>query len=495
MQKFDTVICVSNGTELASTQACQIAYQHGIRYYGVLESATNLLPGGYHTSIYDITLLELSVKLTGVNRLKVIVLDQNESFYSNAREYHDTIEMAQALVSDHTVEFVNPAMSNPFRQLMEENKSFCILPFISTYNYVKHCCWMKKFDHYSNFYTGPNSIKMRQQMLAGERTDLCQTCYNFEDHNAISPRQIQTRDWTHILNLKSYDDVIKNTKLIKYEISIGNYCNLMCRICRPGNSNLIDKEYNNIGLETKKLGIIKNNSRLDQIDLDTVQQIIIVGGEPSISQDFYDFLKRCIHANKTDFEIFISTNCVSVTKEFILLIKQFKNIKISISVDGFEKINEYSRWPSDWEKFKRNITKLTANIAPYNYYFNSVVSIYNIACLSPLFNFLDKNYPTSAFTISILEEPTVLEAWNFPNKKLALEDLNKIKTLKKYHSDETFNSRINAIIHRIENCKVDYDVLAKFFEFNDRLDASRDVKLQDYIPELEACRKLIMKQT
>ena len=57
-----------------------------------------------------------------------------------------------------------------------------------------------------------------------------------------------------------------------------------------------------------------------------MQQIQIVGGEPSISQDFYDFLKRCIRANKTDFEIYISTNCVSVTKEFISLIKQFKNI-------------------------------------------------------------------------------------------------------------------------------------------------------------------------
>ena len=488
------IICIGNGSNFAADLAKNIAILNNLTHCGFLDNFTKLSPGCYHTSIYDITALELVTKVNGIDRLKIVVLDQDESFYKNSREYYDTMEMAQSLAELHQVEFINPLMSSPFRRSLEENKSFCILPFISTNNFDKHCCWMPKFDNYTDFYTDKNSIKMRQQLLAGKKTSLCQWCYNDEDHGIISPRQVLTRDWIHRLNLKSYTEVQEYTKLIKYEIRLGNYCNLMCRMCNPRSSNLIDNEYSNLGLAQHKLGIIKNN-QFDRIDLDTVQQMLITGGEPSIDQNFYDFLKHCIQNNKTDFEIFISTNAVSITKEFTSLIKQFSNIKISISVDGFDKTNQYIRWPSNWEKFKKNIQKLIDVLPPHNYYFKSVVSIYNIARLYPLFKFLDENYSTSAFGINLLETPDHQAAWNFPNKQLALDDLNKIKTLKKYRTDEVFNSNINSIIQRIETCKVNYDMLINFFKFNDLLDQSRGVKLADYIPELDHCRVYMTNTT
>jgi molybdenum cofactor biosynthesis enzyme MoaA len=488
---IDFIICIGNGSEFADSLAKDIATRNNLKHYGFLDHSIELLSGCYHTSIYDIKSLELVNKVTTVfDRLKIVVLDQGENFYKNTRDYHDTIEMAQVLVPHCEVEFVNPAMSNPFKQLMKENKSFCILPFISIRNNNSHCCWMKKFNNYTDFYTDKNSIKMRQQLLAGEKTNLCQQCYNVEEYGAISRRQSLTQDWTYRLNLKSYNEVEKYTKLIRYEIQLGNYCNLMCRMCDPRSSSLIDVEYSNLGLAQHKLGVTKNN-QFDNVDLNSVQQIIVAGGEPSINQDFYDFLKRCIQENKTDFEIFIATNAVSITKEFISLIKQFTNIKISISVDGFDKTNQYIRWPSDWEKFKQNVQKLISALPPHNYYFNSVVSIYNITCLYPLFKFLDENYSTSAFSINLLETPEHQAAWNFPNKQLVLDDLKKIKTLKKYHTDEVFNSNINGIIQRVETCKIDYVTLSKFFEFNDLLDQSRGVKLADYIPELEQCRSYL----
>ena len=486
----DFIICLGNGNEFADKLAKNIAIRYNLTHRGFLNTLTELLPGCYHTSIYDITLLELKTKISSIDRLKIIILDLDESFYKNSREYYDTIEMAQSLMEYHTVEFINPEMSNSFRQLMEENKSFCILPFISMNNNNRHCCWMPQLDNYANFYTDKTSIEMRQQLLSGRKTDLCQQCYNIEEHGAVSKRQTYTRDWTYKLNLKSYSEVEKYTKLIRHEITLGNYCNLMCRMCNPNSSNLIDNEYSNLGLVQHKLGIIKHNY-FDNVDLNSVQQIIVTGGEPSIDQNFYDFLKRCIKDNKTDFEIFISTNAVSITKEFISLIKQFTNIKISISIDGFDNTNRYIRWPSDWDKFKKNTQKLISALPIHNYYFNSVVSIYNIARLYPLFKFLDENYSTSAFSMNLLETPIHQAAWNFPNKQVALDDLQKIKTLKKYHVDEVFNSNINSIIQRIETCEVDYAKLSKFFEFNDLLDQSRGVNLVDYIPELEQCRSYL----
>ena len=36
--------------------------------------------------------------------------------------------------------------------------------------------------------------------------------------------------------------------------------------------------------------------------------------------------------------------------------------------------------------------------------------------------------------------------------------------------------------------------LASFFEYNDKLDSSRNIKLIDYIPELEQCRILTYRK-
>ena len=46
-------------------------------------------------------------------------------------------------------------------------------------------------------------------------------------------------------------------------------------------------------------------------------------------------------------------------------------------------------------------------------------------------------------------------------------------------------------MHYDKNFKLDLEKLKAFFEFNDKLDQSRNIKLADYIPELEAARKLI----
>lgn len=486
---IDFVICIGNGDEQSDLEAKAIAIDYNLAHRGFLDIHTDLIPGCYHTSIYDIKLLELTTKVAGIlDRLKIVVLNQDESFYKNRREYWDTVEMAQAFIDQCPVEFVNPSMHNSLTHSLKNNKSFCIAPFVSLKDNEKHCCYMKHFDSpYTNFYTDPSSVKMRQQMLAGEKTDLCQKCYRYEQFGAASPRQGLTRDWIYRLNLKSYEDVIKHTQLVSYEIFLGNYCNLQCRMCDPASSSLIDSEYAELGLSTEKFGIVTHNF-LDTVDLDTVQQLIVTGGEPSINPEFYNFLKHCIQIKKTDFEIQMSTNGVSLTKEFMSLIRQFTNVKISISVDGVDRTNQYIRWPTNWEKWKKNIQTLIESIAPHNYHFSTTLSIYNISQLYPLYEFLDQTYPTALFDISQVETPSNQQAWNFPNKQLVLDSLNQIKTLKKYHSDEFFNSKINGIVRRIETSKIDVDQLAEFFQFNDILDQSRNIRLTDYIPELAQCR-------
>ena len=493
----DVIICIGNGGNEANQLTNAIANDKKIPYYGFLNAQTAINNGCYHTSIYDITAQQLIDSVTGIKNLKIIMLDQDESYYNNSNEFYSTIDLGQAFVGLADVEFINISWTNPFRQIVNNNKSFCILPFINerlsrNKNDRTHCCWQKTFlEPYTDFYTNSDSINMRQKMVNGDKIDLCQVCYNLEEYGGMSPRQTTTIDWTYKLKYKSIQEVIDNTKLLNYEIQVGNKCNLMCRMCDPHSSNLIANEYFKIGLAQTNLKTISSND-FDLIDIDTVRQVQVAGGEPSISKDFYDFLKRCIQANKTDLEIFISTNAVSITKEFISLIKHFSNIKISISIDAVGDINKYLRWPNNWQKFTKNIEKLKSALPSYNYYFNTVVSIYNISQLYHVFEYLETNFPTSNYSMNILENPTIQQPWNFPDKALALANLTKIKNLQTYKKNQIFKSKIDGIINRMEKSCFDPELLAQFFEFNDKLDKSRHVKLVDYIPELDACRKYLV---
>ena len=111
-----------------------------------------------------------------------------------------------------------------------------------------------------------------------------------------------------------------------------------------------------------------------------------------------------------------------------------------------------------------------------------------------VFEFLENTYPTSRYNVSFLIDPLVQIPWNFPNKQLAIDNLTKIQKLHVYQRDEVFKSQIDSAITQMKNSSTNFAQLSQFFEFNDRLDASRNVILADYIPELEECRNFIPKQ-
>jgi len=60
-----------------------------------------------------------------------------------------------------------------------------------------------------------------------------------------------------------------------------------------------------------------------------------------------------------------------------------------------------------------------------------------------------------------------------------------------YNVGRNTNHIIDEIIDRFENYDYDPKILARFFEYNDRLDQARNSRLGDYIPELEAARTLL----
>jgi MoaA/NifB/PqqE/SkfB family radical SAM enzyme len=379
---------------------------------------------------------------------------------------------------------------------LKENRAFCILPFIHLHvnenNDVKPCCLgglngLTKYTKDFNFNTNAQLQEIRQKMLAGERVDVCTECYRLDDAGTYSSRVLETDTWIKQLGIETFEDV--STNLVYYDIRNDNLCNLSCRMCNPQFSSQLEKEYKRLNWPVTVYP--KSFSFSDTVDIDTVQKIYVAGGEPSLMPGFREFLQRAIACGRTDIEIRMNTNATNLNKEYRQLLSHFSNVHIVVSLDGYDKINKYIRWPADWSTIIENVHGLytiTSNIS-----FNVTVGIWNISNLSQLVGFLEQEFPLTNVLLNKIYMPKSRVFTTFPNKELAVKDLMKLKT-SKFYNQFLFQSKVDYYIAEMKNSSIDVEALAEFFKFNDRLDLSRNVKLIDYIPELEQCRSYLTKQ-
>ena len=78
---IDFIICIGNGSEFADNLAKNIATSNNLTHRGFLDNFTELLPGCYHTSIYDITTLELITNLSDSNNLSNLIKLRSFSYH------------------------------------------------------------------------------------------------------------------------------------------------------------------------------------------------------------------------------------------------------------------------------------------------------------------------------------------------------------------------------------------------------------------------------
>ena len=162
-----------------------------------------------------------------------------------------------------------------------------------------------------------------------------------------------------------------------------------------------------------------------------------------------------------------------------------------VSLEGVGDVNDYVRWPSHWDTIVRNMKYLVDN--NHKIVINTTLSINNVTRVYDLFKWLDDEFSgVLVHALPASSKNNMLSAFIFPNAKLALSKLLPIRQLKCYNNDKLLKSLVDGLIeHYQDNPTVDLEKLKLFFEFNDKLDQSRNIRLADYIPELAQERKLI----
>lgn len=499
------ILCLGNNNYATNDRVSLLAENEQTVNHGlVTDPDITIHDGYYHTTVLDMSggdIIKLANKFT-----KIVLLDQPREQWSHWKPLLSTYKIMLELEKEgHSVDYINNKNIKPFNTFYKlvhgDNPSFCIYPFIlltEDRGHVHLCARStdaKVAENVSvvNFKTNPEFQKIRTKMIAGEKLlDHCTTCYDYEDKGIESSRQFETMDWVSKLGLESLDDLKKIEHPKYYEIRLSNKCNIMCRSCRPEHSHLIEKEYKIHNIQHPQPQKY-NYTNFDHVHLDSLDKntrIYLTGGEPSVMPEFYDFMEKCIGLGKTDFDFTIGTNGVSYTPKFLRLVDHFSNMNFSISVDGYGKFNDYQRWLSNFDGMMENAKLLQSK--GHNITFLVVPGIYNVTNLHLLYEYFDKEWQSPGLYVQINHNP-LQSAYNHPNPKLVVESMKKCQQTKTYHSDgRSCKTTVDSLLEYYSNSpRLDTKLLKQFFDYNDKLDQARNVKLIDYFPELDAGRKYI----
>lgn len=503
------ILCLGSNTQNTDDIVSELAANNNTINHGLVSDDT-FIPvnaGYYHTSITDLPsggIIDLSKCFD-----QVVLLDQAKEEWNHWKSLLSTYKIMLELdkLGRNTVFADNKNVQRliQFDEFIKTNKSFCIYPWVAHTDTngtgsltlcARSTVSVVKWSDIKDWKTNPELTNIRQKMLAGEKLpEHCNKCYEYEDKGVDSYRIHETKEWVSKLNIHSIEDLDNITNPKYYEVRLTNKCNLMCRSCKPTFSHLIEREarVHNIApiIPTKSSKF--EYSKLDQINiesLDPSMRVYLTGGEPTVIADVYRFMENCIAAGKTDFEFTLGTNAIKISEKFIELTDHFTNLNFSVSMDGYGKINDYWRWKSDWDTLVNN-TKLLQSRG-HSISINTVPGIYNVTNLHLLYEFLDREFPLTTVYLQLNYEP-IQSAWNHPNAEMVVESMRRCKQTKVYYSDGKSNKSMIDQFYEYysNNPKPDLEILKKFFEYNDKLDAARGSKLGDYIPELEECRKLI----
>ena len=409
---------------------------------------------------------------------------------------------------------------------MGSNKKFCSVPWkeltFGSQNQYAVCC---KWDENKNIATssstksreqhwnGEQLRNLRKRFIAGESIPECNWCWKDEEKNKVSSRMRRNQHYYGQSEILINDPVIKETleqtdaegnydikNVEGLFVSTGDKCQLRCIHCSPAYSRSILKDYKKLSWDNNfksrrrvqfnfdsKTATKKHWQQMEKT-LSTIKVIRVTGGEPSIDENFIKLLKFCNdNGFSKDIDIFIATNLVTLQPKFKELLKHFRQATLMISLDGTADLEEYIRWPTNWNRKVKNIKDISNHL---KISVNTTVNSLNILRLHEIIDWVDQY--KILHNIEILEYPASLQLCHLPEKlkskcidtlKSYIPSTEKFKLTDNY---ERISYRSQCIESVIKTLMIPGDLskqkeLAKIVKGYDSI---RKTKLSNIIPEL-----------
>lgn len=330
-------------------------------------------------------------------------------------------------------------------------KHICILPWIAIdrnrtvtndapeVSLTPCCLYEPKGIHtdIGEYWNSDEIIDLRQQMLDGGKPTGCRLCWENEDRGVQSLRQSVNTE-----RLEEYKQRLTSTKLdhkpsqVKYTAGIA--CNLACRMCLPNFSSKVQKVWEILNKENKmQLDNLLNTSDYIWTNRKHVDFIDITGGEPFFNKNVKKLLQDLIESKDSQhITIHLVTNATRIDLDTIALLKKYKDVVLSISMDGIEDVHEYIRPGCDWDKVTHSIRLLQKHDISLQVV--STISVLNIIHLVKLEEWCAKNNITFA-NPTMVDNPAELSPHNLPAELHQLVPTKYKQYLDKEMTDDPIN--------------------------------------------------------
>jgi sulfatase maturation enzyme AslB (radical SAM superfamily) len=350
-------------------------------------------------------------------------------------------------------------------------------------------------------------------MWNGEKVDDCFYCNSMEARDVNNPRRQLNERWLSKeleRNIESSSqEQFRMTALPRsLEIRPGIVCNLMCVMCWSLSSSKVYRERKQ-ALERKDINLpesLRNSweyevQQANQSDfswpdhpqtqenvralLPTLDRVYITGGEPTLIKSSRRMLEELLSLGRKDCLISFTTNLSSEDTELIELAGQFQKVEVTGSLDGYDEVNHYIRYPSKWSIVEKNIEMLLRKPKTFCFSIMSVIQVLNLYGYPQLIEWFHSHPETRQIHLipTLIQHPAFLRPSAAPREMRteAIERYLKILKDGRCPDPEAIRQIIGFLEQPGEAASEQIDELKNFLQINDQL---RGTKIHKVFPEL-----------
>ena len=398
------------------------------------------------------------------------------------------------------------------------NTNVCMLPFVhfhvTQHGNVTPCCqapWDEPLAAIADgsildIWNANSFLKIRMEMLKGNKPPVCRRCYEKEESGWTSLRQVSNSKYAHHVDLLKQAFEEQGTVKVKpvyFDIRFSNVCNLKCRICGPWASSKWFEDAFEMGMADRKNQTIERpvqdtKQLLVQIEelIDGVEEFYFAGGEPLMMEEHYAILDLLIRKGKTDVQLTYNTNFSTLKykgQNILDLWNQFSKIDVALSLDGYGERLEYMRNPIKWPTVLGNLQQLKKVCPNVNITISPTVSVFNVLHLPEFHRKLvnEKWVPVEGLIPTVLIDPSYYSIRILPVHLQKKADEIYQEHLKwivlQPHSD---NQKYGHMVKQFESIlthlasKKGEDQLPVFKQKIEQLDGIRSENFKSVFPEL-----------
>jgi hypothetical protein len=393
-----------------------------------------------------------------------------------------------------------------------------------------YCRWSNKFGGTVNIrdvdpvdFFQQHMAPLRQDLLQGRQLPGCKDCYQMDQHNKVSGRRRQllktgvrlehfeksmlsspwAQHWTDTYNTGITDQTPQD-----WQVDLGNYCNSACVFCSPGDSSRLAAEWKKIGMISQ----MPPPNWTDDPDLVNrfvsvllqskhVQYLHFIGGETVITPAFKVILKALIAAGlHHSATIGFTTNLTVWDQEAADLLCEFSGVNLGMSVEAFDPVNDYVRWPSEisqvteirdrWVQLGQQQNWLMQlRITPTMLTISRLLTVYKYACEQNISvescNFLQRPEYLRPSVLPLEVRQDCLQQLQDWAASMVSSETVIVNTRDPGHARQQISQDLQSYVNYLRNEPDESFRLPDAVMFLKKLEASRNNSVLDYLPEYE----------